>query len=366
MGSMMRSVGLNLVVLGVLLIVPLGPGLARAQAPAPGPTQPVDAKVELVWPHDPQGNPAPVAQAPLVNVEVYLFRRGTLDPVGCDFPGTPRLHYALNWETYGQGHGIGGEAEPDEVVGQGLEAQFLSRTPQGPTERRITRTAGGEAFPVWVFDDVPIGPGGPYVSHVTTYFFVDVPGYDARTNVWAHGADPRTFQPNQVLPERVAAGPVAPVEARIQVVWPHDRSGAPAPAGRAPLANVAVDLFRYPYCLSGPQGPGSCGLSVAPDFAPAPELLRSLDAGYLEPVGPAGPAARPASATLDGRPITWPRWELDDVDVSAAASSSQRGTYYFAARVPGVEGHTTIWAHGADARTSFPRRDVPTSSGAGC
>src|SRR5579885_3238445 len=70
-------------------------GIARAAAPRSS-AGPIDAKIEIVWPHDQQGNPAPVASAPLVNVEVYLFQRGTLDPVPCNFANPVTLRWAQN------------------------------------------------------------------------------------------------------------------------------------------------------------------------------------------------------------------------------------------------------------------------------
>ena len=61
-----------LVLLGACLLVPTG--LAQAQSvPA------VDAKIEIVWPHDQRGDATPIGSAPLVNIEVYL---------GADFPAS--------------------------------------------------------------------------------------------------------------------------------------------------------------------------------------------------------------------------------------------------------------------------------------
>jgi hypothetical protein len=170
-----------------LLIFPTG--LAQAQsAPA------VDAKIEIVWPHDQQGNATPVGTAPLVNIEVYLFQRGTLNPVPCSFSSTVTLHSAMNWEIYGQGHGTGGEMTADST--------------EAVTAQRITRTVDGKTFPVWVFNDVPIGipASAPYIANIKTFYFVAVQGVDYRTNVWAHGADARTYFPQRDVPASGGAG----------------------------------------------------------------------------------------------------------------------------------------------------------------
>lgn len=154
----------------------------------------VDAKIEIVWPHDQLGKAAPVGSAPLVNIEVYLFQRGTLNPVPCTFSNTVTLHSAMNWEIYGQGHGTGGEMTVDRT--EAVSAQ------------RTTRTVDGKSFPVWVFNDVPIGipASTPYITNVKTFYFVAVQGADYRTNVWAHGADARTYFPQRDVPASGGAG----------------------------------------------------------------------------------------------------------------------------------------------------------------
>jgi hypothetical protein len=335
---------------GSLLVFPTAPVRAQS-APA------VDAKIEIVWPHDVQGNAAPVGTAPLVNIEVYLFQRSTLNPVPCSFTNTVTLHSAMNWEIYGQGHGTGGEMTADRT--------------EPVTAQRITRTVDGKPFPVWVFNNVPIGipASTPSIMNIKTFYFVDVAGVPYRTNVWAHGADARTFSPSQVVAQSTAASPVTPIESIIQIVWPHDRQGNQVPVAQAPLANVAVDLFRYPLDLAGQAAlanPGVAGPRSEPfSFTPAPQLLQSLNTGYLNPVGQPAREVTETNATFSPHPITWPHWDFNDVDVSAAATNPLN-KYYFLVRLPGVENHTTVWAHGADARTFFPQRDVPASGGAGC
>jgi hypothetical protein len=331
--------------------LPLVPtGLAQAQsAPA------VDAKIEIVWPHDQQGNVAPVGTAPLVNVEVFLFQRGTLNPVPCSFSNTVTLHSAMNWEIYGQGHGIGGEMTVDRR--ESVPAQ------------RTTRTVDGKTFPVWVFNSVPIGipASTPYITDIKTFYFVAVQGADYRTNVWAHGADARTFAPDQIIPQQIASSPLSAVESWIQIVWPHDALGNQQAVVAAPLANIGVDLFRHPLFLADQAAlaaPNASPLSVGFAFPQPVHLLQSLNSGYLAPVNAPPQLVAMTNATAFSHPVSWPRWLFNNVDVSAAQNPLNKE--YFAVQVNGVENHTTIWAHGADARTYFPQRDVPASGGAGC
>ncbi|MGH7860837.1 MAG: hypothetical protein ACREOS_01220, partial [Candidatus Dormibacteraceae bacterium] len=90
----------------------------------------------------------------------------------------------------------------------------------------------------------------------------------------------------------------------------------------------------------------------------------ALNDGFLTPVKAADQVIMVSQTLSTGRRLAWHRWEFNDVDVSAARDPLNK--YYFAIQVDGVPTHTTIWAHGAAARTSLPRPDVPTTSGAGC
>ncbi len=187
-----------------------------------------------------------------------------------------------------------------------------------------------------------------------TFFFVEVEGVDYRTNVWAHAADPRTYLPFQTPPSAVGEGGSGPIDAFIQIVYPHGG----APVAEASLANIGVDLGRHTEMVGRfPYAWEPVGL----DFSQPVRLLRSLNDGYLEP---ARVADGVIETTSPGSAFTWPRWVFNDVDVSAARDPLNK--YYFVVQAEGVETHTTIWAHGADARTYFPHVDVPARSGAGC
>lgn len=336
-----------------LALTPLGTAVLRTPTvAAASPT--VDAKIEIVFPHFPSGVPASVGNATRVNVEVYLFRRGTLNPVGCDFANTVRLRWALN-------EGATSELPPHPSFGQLLPTGIAVPGYELPAEavgQKQLRTANGASFPYWLFNDVPVFNGLAVAKPETrsTYFVVTVDGADYRTNVWAHSADPRTFLPTQLTPQALVSSTPSEVDAIIQVVYPHDATGKLAPVTRAPLANVAVDLFQNPIPFEFPSA--AKPTVVGTDLRKSVWLLRALNDGYLERVKPAD-----QTVTYHGN-VVWPRYIFNDVDVSAAEDPTNK--YYFAVQVDGVTTHTTIWAHGADARTYFPKRDVPTASGASC
>ncbi|MGH2460143.1 MAG: hypothetical protein ACRDIY_14910 [Chloroflexota bacterium] len=339
-------------------LVALGPLGSGTAAHAEGGA--VDARIERVWPHDRQGNYATVAAAPLVNVDVYLFQRGTLNPVSCDFANPVTLRWAQNWTshvglpTVGSPRGGGGLLPAYDDFLQNPDGTKLN----GVLGQEVTRTENGVTFPTWVFNDVPVEPGVQVGGTVTTYFLVEVGGVDYRTSVWAHGLDQRTLLPQPVIPQGVASATPEVIDSFISIVWPHDRQGRPASVTAAPLANVAVDLAAHPSDM-GHSRWTSVGLGLGQTV----QLYQSLDNGFLEPV-PIQPKVIDESQTWGPVPGIWPRYEFDDVDVSAAQDPAN--TYYFAAYVDGITTHPTIWAHGADAQTDFPRADLPTASGAGC
>ena len=304
-----------------LLLYPAQPAEAAPPSQAPA----VDAKIQIVWPHDAQGIVAPVDTAPLVNVEVYLFERGTLNPVSCDFANKVTLRWSTNEVTRG-GVVLVPAHEERSAVGQ-----------------RVIRTEAGKTFPAWVFNDVPVHAG-------KTYFFLEVEGVNARTNAWAHSADPRTILPYGVAPTGVQTQPPGALDALIQIVWPHDTNGDFQPVERAPLANIGVDLALHPV-----NPPSYAWSSVGFEVNQPVRLLRALNSGYLEPV-----KAADQVLNMTGGDRAWPRWIFNDVDVSAARDPQNK--YYFAVQADGVETHTTIWTHGADARTYFPQKDIPTRS----
>src|SRR5262249_10949717 len=131
----------------------------------PTPTTPttasVDARIEIVWP---QGN-APVTQADKANVSAYLFQSGGKVPVACDFAPTVRLWAAVN-------------NDPARAVALGT--------------RRIEPNNGKNAV-AYDFNDVDVSAAKNPRNKL--YLFVTVEGTNARSSIWSHGADARTFFP---------------------------------------------------------------------------------------------------------------------------------------------------------------------------
>jgi hypothetical protein len=156
--------------LAVLVVfLPVGP-----VAGAPLATHiPWNPRISIVWPHDERGNFAPVERAPLVNVAVDLFVHGTLKSVPPDF-------------------------EPDFMDLMVVEGNNLPQR-ANKTPVKTTYTVNGQTFPRWVFNDVPVKPGGQF--HFLVYL---IPfrraGFKFNTTVWTHAPDARTFLPQPELP----------------------------------------------------------------------------------------------------------------------------------------------------------------------
>lgn len=289
----------------------------------------VDAKIELVFPHDQAGRPQPVDKAPLVNVLVYLFEADSLQPVACNLPVEVRLRRASNL-----------------VDGAGNAVNVPARY-QSPPGQPVLRRSGDKAFPAWVFNDVPVSffeSPGLDPARSKDFFLVEVKGAPYRSNVWAHGADARTYLPAQ---SPVAAGAFGQAEPSIQVVWPH-AGGRPAPVEQATHVNIGVDLVD-------PQTRASAPAS----FPNRVVLLRGLNTGILEPVKAADGVVQVQDAGG-----AHPRWVFNNVPVGAARDPVNK--YYFVATIEGAGAPAAVWAHGADARTYLPQPDIPYGSGQGC
>lgn len=279
------------------------------------PAEGVDGKIEVVFPHDEAGNPRPVNEATLVNVQALLFRAGTLEPVSCGDTPILELWRSLN-------------NDPAELVARA---------------RPIITTDAGVVFPAWVFNDIDVtavtNPANKY------YFFLRAPELTAfRTNIWSHGADARTIFPTQDIPTSIGTSPTqGPLDGRIEVVFPHDAAGNEQPITQAPLVNLGIDLFEHGTLRSVPR-----------DFSRTIRVTRALN----NDVEDATFEGERTLITRDG--LTYPRWVFNDIVVAAAQNPLNK--YYFRVDID----FPTIWAHGADARTIFPQKDVPTTSGPGC
>ena len=166
----------------------------------------------------------------------------------------------------------------------------------------------------------------------------------AVAGVWLLG--PERVQPGvtQTPPGPTSApansGARSGVDARIEVVWPHNF----APIQEATLANVGIRLF-----LPGSLETPACG------WRPSVELWRAVNSEPAAPLDDAG------QRTVDGQPF--PYWDANDVDVSPAKAEDAK--IYFLVKVDGVDTATSVWAHAADARTYFPEQLVPSGIATG-
>jgi len=268
----------------------------------------VDAKIAILWPHD----DAPVAEAKLANLTVYLTHPGSLVTVPCDFTPDVALWCAINNEP----------AVPIAIASRRM-ADF-----------------SGRRVPVWDFKDVDVSAARDPKNKL--YFSARVVGAAYRANVWVHGVDARTYMPLPLQPDGVLlvtpnAVP-AEIDARIQIVWPH----GDAPVTEASLANITADLFEH-----GTRKRLGIGKADGVAWQPAVWLVRAVDNGVGERVVQG--VSRPDS---DGSA----HWDFNDVDVSPARDPSSK--LHFWVEVEGVRTYASFWTHGVDARTYLPNPDV--------
>jgi hypothetical protein len=128
-------------------------------------------------------------------------------------------------------------------------------------------------------------------------------------------------------------------------VWPHGG----ASVREANLANITA------YLISETNGTGS-SLPEPPacDWDPTVKLWAALNTQPARLVA----VGQKRMATVDGR--TFPVWDFNDVDVSAARDPANKLTFF--TTVDGVHTLHNVWTHAADARTVFPQADVPTGT----
>lgn len=265
-----------------------------------------DARIELVWPH----GGAAVTAAKQANIGLRLFDRNSLEPTPCGW--SPRLTI---WQAV--------DTNPAEPVGEATR-----------------RTVDGQPFPFWELNDVDVGRATDPAHKI--YFMVKGSGLDLATSIWAHAADPRTYFPHQDVPSGLTTDSLDALDARIQIVWPHDAAGMERPLAEATEANVAVLLFKHGTRLSVPVG-----------WQP-PGLI--LYGAWNHEVG--RPLARTAVASIrTSGAITYPVWEFTNIPVARAADPANR--LFLWVVVEGIETHFNIWVHGMEARTLFPVPDEP-------
>jgi|GEM_PF-606353 len=280
----------------------------------------VDARIEVVWPHD----WAPVTQARLANLGLRLFIPASLASPPCGWQPNVTVWEAANTE------------------------------PAAPLAQAEQRTVDGQPFPFWELNDIDVSRAIDPKQKL--YFMVRIESVDTATSVWAHGADPRTYFPQQDVPSGIATGQIDAVDARIQIVWPHDEAGNPRPVTEGTLANVAVTFFEHGTRLSVPVGWRPAGLT----------LFGAWNQEVGKPL-----ATQALSYTRQAGAITYPVWEFDNIPVAratvagpsaatAADNPADHGsTLYLWIMADGVQTYPNIWAHGADSRTYFPAQDEP-------
>ena len=268
--------------------------------------QAIDARIEIVWPHD----QAPVGEAREANLSLRLFNPGSLVPPPCGW--TPEVEV---WQAI--------DTEP-------------ARPFAGADQRQID----GRPIPLWDLNDVDVHLANDPQRKL--YFMVSVAGSKTSTAVWAHSSDPLTYFPQQDVPSGLAVSDVDALDARIQIVWPHDEDGNLRPVAEAAYANIVVELFKHDTRRSVPVGWTPAGLT--------------LYGAWNQEIGV--PLAREAVVQVrQSGAVTYPVWEFQNIPVSRAANPANK--LYLWVIVDNIATYPTIWTHGADARTFFPVQDEP-------
>jgi len=286
----------------------LKPGPAPMPA-ATGVPSAVDARIQIVWP-----NGSSVTESSRANVGIYLFLSGSAVTAACQWEPMVRL-----WKAVNNG--------PAHLVADG--------------RKYAGRTAAGTVVPTWVFNDVDVSEAQDPLNKV--YFHVTVDDTPSTSTVWSHGEDARTYFPIQESPGEVRPLPAPRLfngfESVIQIVWPHGG----APVDQTEAVNVSATLF-YRGTRDVPP----------PDYNPESMVLyAALNNGALQPV-----ANGLKRVVRDGN-LEYPVWDFNDLPVPAARDPLNK--YYLTARADGD--HTaSIWAHGADARTYFPEKDLSANN----
>lgn len=137
----------------------------------------VDTRIQIVYPHDRDGNFVSVANARLVNVAVDIFEHGTLNSVGMDYDGGPVVLY-LAEANYPMA-----PAQADAGSSTIVATAHLEPYKIGDTE-----------YPRWVFNNVKVEPGKQY------HYLVKVHGVTTYPTLWTHASDARTYLPHPEAP----------------------------------------------------------------------------------------------------------------------------------------------------------------------
>jgi len=137
----------------------------------PEPSQ-LDSKIEIVFPNRPL-----VSQATQANIGTDIFRLGTL--ISVDLSRNPYVHLIRSLNA-------------DVAV-------------YGATNDMVVQTnTGGVVHPRWVHNNVDVSQAttGTPPNLILFRSYIDNPLVETFPNIWAHGADVRTFFPIQDVPSR--------------------------------------------------------------------------------------------------------------------------------------------------------------------
>ncbi len=150
---------------------------------------PVDLRIQVVFPHDAQGRQQPVGQAPLVNVAVDIFQHGTTLSVRPDFLQAIPSRYAVS---------LGLQI----ATGNGPLRGDVSTSGASITPQQTSYDIGGQRYPRWVFNNVPVQPGQQYhfMAILAGLLGNAVTAGNQFPTVWTHAADARTYLPNPQAP----------------------------------------------------------------------------------------------------------------------------------------------------------------------
>ena len=191
---------------------------------------------------------------------------------------------------------------------------------------------------MWDFNDVDVSALNDPANKLL--FFVTVDGVPTRHNVWTHGTDARTVFPQTDIPPGLTSQPPRAVEARIEVLWPHDDE----PQESARLANLTAYLFD-----------ADSGKAFAPDTPWLPQvhlhwaLNNDADQGQASSkIGTPRTIAGPNGMHFLG-------WDFNDIDISAA--QDPRNTLHFWVTVDDTPTFSSVWTHGTVSPTIFPQQD---------
>lgn len=137
----------------------------------------VDTRIQIVYPHDAQGNYVAVEDSSLVNVAVDIFEHGTLNSVPMDYDAGPIVLYIAE-ANYPMGVARSNIGGPTIVAEAHLEPY----------------TIGDTEYPRWVFNNVDVEPGKQY------HYLVRVHGAQTYPTLWTHASDARTYLPHPEAP----------------------------------------------------------------------------------------------------------------------------------------------------------------------